>query len=150
MKKNKVLSAVHLFLVDETNNKILLARRFNTGYEDGNYSLIAGHIDENETVREAMVREAMEEAGIEIKIEDIEVSHVMHRRREKQPHPDRIDFFTKVTRWTGLPRIMEKDKCDDVKWFEMNNLPVNTIPYIRSAIQAFQENKYYSEFGWEE
>lgn len=149
LKKNKVITAVHLFLVDEINNKLLLARRCNTGYEDGKYSLIAGHVDENETIREAMIREAKEEAGIEIQLADIEVCQVMHRKREQQIYSDRIDFFIKVTKWTGTPKIMELDKCDDIKWFDMNNLPENTIPYIKAAIQAFKQTTAYSEFGWE-
>ena len=50
--------AVHLLLVKE--GKILLLRRSNTGYEDGMYSIVAGHIDGDEDVKSAMIREAKE------------------------------------------------------------------------------------------
>lgn len=56
--------AVHLFLVKD--DKILLLRRSNTGYEDEMYSIVAGHIDGDEDAKTAMIREAREEAGIEI------------------------------------------------------------------------------------
>ena len=46
MERFKVITAVHLILIE--NNKILLQRRYNTGYEDGNYSVVAGHVEENE------------------------------------------------------------------------------------------------------
>lgn len=146
-KKYTFVSAVHLFLIDDTG-KILLARRFNTGYEDGNYSVVAGHVEENETIRQAARREAMEEAGIDIALEDLQFIHVMHRRREKSHQPDRIDFFMLVENWKGDPTIMENDKCDDLAWFAPDDLPENTIPYIRQAITAFWQQKGFSEFGW--
>ncbi len=45
------------------NQSILMSLRKDTGYMDGFYSLCAGHVDEGETVLEAMVREAREEIG---------------------------------------------------------------------------------------
>ncbi|MCB0086534.1 MAG: NUDIX domain-containing protein, partial [Caldilineaceae bacterium] len=56
--------AVHIFLVQE--EKVLLLRRYNTGYEDGNYSVPAGHLDGNEPVTQAALREAREEVGVAI------------------------------------------------------------------------------------
>ena len=66
-----------------------MLRRFNTGYEDGNYSVIAGYLEGNETVIAAMIREAREEAGISIAAEDLRVVGVMHRFSIHE----RIDFF---------------------------------------------------------
>lgn len=39
MERFKLVTAVHLILTQ--NGKILLLRRYNTGYEDGNYSVVA-------------------------------------------------------------------------------------------------------------
>jgi len=139
----KLIPTSHLILLKY--NKILLLRRFNTGYEDGNYSVVAGHLDGNETFIQAMVREAKEEADINIKPEDLKVVHVMHR---KVPNEERIDFFIMSNKWRGEPKIMEPHKCDDLRWFELDNLPDNIIPYVKQAIDCFLNNILYSEFGW--
>ncbi len=139
----KLIPTSHLILIKGGN--ILLSRRFNTGFQDGNYSVVAGHLDGNETFIQGMIREAKEEAGIEIVAEDLEIVHVMHR---KSPPDERIDFFIKANKWRGEPKIVEPDKCDDLKWFLADNLPVNTVPYIRQAIENIKKKIFYSEFGW--
>jgi 8-oxo-dGTP diphosphatase len=138
----KLLGAVHLFLVRD--NQILLLRRYNTGYEDGNYSVIAGHLDGNEEVKTAMIREAREEAGIEIAPEDIEVVGVMHRKASNE----RIDFFLKVSTWQGSIVNMEPHKCDELVWFALDALPKNTIAYVRRAIRNYQQGRWFDSFGW--
>jgi len=140
------MSTAHLFLIRD--NKILLLRRFNTGFEDGKYSVVAGHIDENETARQSMIREAKEEAGIDIDIEKLDVAHVMHRKGRTKGN-ERIDFFFVARDWHGKPKNLEPEKCDDLQWFEFGKLPENTIPYIRQAIDSYLKNRIYSEHGWE-
>ncbi|MBU4142008.1 MAG: NUDIX domain-containing protein [Patescibacteria group bacterium] len=139
----KIIPVSLLILIKDGN--ILLSRRFNTGHEDGNYGVVSGHLDGNETFMEAMAREAKEEAGIDIAAKDLEVAHVMHR---KSPPDERIDFYIRANNWQGEPKIMEPNKCDDLKWFSIDNLPANTIPYIRQAIEKIRKKIFYSEFGW--
>src|SRR3954453_1330432 len=93
-----IVAAVHLFLVRD--GAVLLLRRRNTGYEDGRYSVIAGHLDGDETVYSAMIREAREEAGITIPPADLAVVGVMQRRAAAPGDDERIDFFLAATAWT--------------------------------------------------
>ncbi len=138
----KFISAVHLFLVKD--EKILLLRRFNTGYEDGNYSVPAGHIDGEERTTSAMTREAKEEIGIDISEKQLRMVHVMHRKSGEE----RIDFFFEAMEWQGEPNIMETNKCDDLSWFPIGQLPQNVIPYVKSGIENYRNKILFSEFGW--
>lgn len=138
----KLILSIYLILIKD--RKVLLLRRANTGYEDGKYGLPAGHADGNETARVATAREALEEAGVTIHLEDLVFAHCMHRLQ----NDERIDIFFTTDKWEGEPKNMEPEKCDDLSWFPMDNLPPNTIPYIRQAIEYYQGGTTYSEF-WE-
>lgn len=143
MERFKLVVAVHLILVE--NGKILLLRRCHTGYEDGNYSVVAGHIDGNESVIKAMQREALEEAGIKIKEEDLEIVHVMHRKAKDR---ESIDYFLTCKNYEGKIQIMERDKCDELTFYDLENLPSNVIPYVRKGIEYYQNNIPFSICGW--
>lgn len=143
MERFKLVVAVHLILIE--NGKILLLRRYNTGYEDGNYSVVAGHIDGNESVIRAMQREALEEAGIKIKEEDLRIVHVMHRKSKDR---ESIDYFLTCRSYEGKIDIMEKDKCDELEFYDLENLPINVIPYVRKGIEYYQNNIPFSVYGW--
>jgi 8-oxo-dGTP pyrophosphatase MutT (NUDIX family) len=141
-KRFTLISAVHVFLRD--GDRVLLLRRCNTGYEDGSYSVPAGHMDGNETVRMAAIREVEEECGVIISQDAIRVVGVMHRRASDE----RIDFFLESFRWDGHLYIREPGKCDDLRWVKMTELPLNTVPYVCQAMNNYLQGIWYSEYGW--
>ena len=144
MRKNfPYVGASYLFLIKD--NKILLQRRFQTGFEDGNYGVPAGHLDGGETARQGGAREIREEIGIEIKPEDMTVVHVMHR---KAANDERIDFFMTASKYAGEITNMEPNKCDDLQFFPLDNLPENIVEYVKVAIENYRQEISYSEYGW--
>lgn len=135
--------AVHLLLLRA--DEVLLLRRHNTGYEDGNYSVIAGHLDGQETARQAVVREASEESGIPVAEEDLCFVHVMHRK-EAAEADERIDLFFTATRWRGEPAVREPEKCSELRWVDRDALPSNMVPYVRAALGHVQAHQAFAEF----
>ena len=125
-------------------NQILLARRYNTGYRDGEYSVPAGHLDGNETVIAAGIREANEEIGVTLNANDMTFSSVMHRIEGDE----RVDFFVQVHHWDGEIVNAEPEKCDDLRWVNMDELPENIIPYVQRALANHLNGVSFDEFGW--
>ena len=142
MRRRTFPVTVHMLFIRE--DQILLARRFNTGYRDGEFSVPAGHLDGNETVVAAGIREAKEEIGITFETDDITFSSVMHRIEGDE----RVDFFVQVHKWSGEIVNAEPDKCDDLRWVNMNELPDNIIPYVRRAIENQLNGTPFDELGW--
>jgi len=138
----KLVSAVHLFLMRD--GQVLLLRRCHTGYEDGNYSVVAGHLDGDEQVEAAAIREAREEVGIEIAPQDLQVVGVMHRRS----NDERVDFFLTATAWAGEIVNVEPGKCDQLAWFDLDDLPGNVVPYVRRALDNYRQGRWFDSFGW--
>ncbi|MCZ8319861.1 MAG: NUDIX domain-containing protein [Silanimonas sp.] len=142
MPRFTLIPEAHLLLFKA--GRVLLLRRHNTGYEDGNYSVVAGHVDGGETAREAMSREAREEAGLEIEAKELHLCHVIHRRATEE----RVSFFFTAERWRGEPVNREPHKCSELAWYPAVALPSNVVPYVRHAIEQSLIKVPYSEFGW--
>jgi mutator protein MutT len=133
---------VHLFFFRQ--DQILLSRRLNTGYRDGEYSVPAGHLEGGETVIAAAVREAHEEVGVQLHPDDVLFCGVMHRLEDEE----RVDFFVRVRSWSAEPFNNEPDKCDDLRWVDLTSLPANTVPYVRQALHNYLRGQTFDEFGW--
>lgn len=144
LSQTRSMAVVQVYLIIRDGEKILLSLRQNTGYNDGMYAFVAGHVEEGEAAHGALIREAEEEAGIVISAADIRVCHVMHRKTNR----NNIDIFFECAKWQGSLTNMEPDKCKELGFFPIDQLPDNTIAYIVKAIQAIRNGQFYAEDGW--
>ena len=140
--RHRIIPAVFLVLLQEGN--VLLQRRKNTGHEDGNYSLVGGHFEGNESATAVLIREAKEEIGIVLDPSELKLSYVLHKKIDDE----RLDLFFIAKKWKGTPKICEPNKCDDLKYVSLTTLPINTTAYIAQALNDIKNNIIYGEFGW--
>lgn len=138
------LAALVIF---ERDGKILLARRCNTGYADGMYQMPSGRIEENEYPVEAAIREVKEEVGVDVALSDLEFVHASYRINKLDDTGDYMEFFFKASKWTGEPINAEPHKCDDLMWVSLDNLPENTVPVIKEAIEYIRKGIPFSQIG---
>lgn len=147
MSKLRHQNIVAAYLVLKQANSVLLLKRKNTGYEDGNFSVIAGHVEVGESFRHTIVREAREEANITISEQDIVQTHVQHRK-SSWDQSERVDVYFLVEKWSGEIQNMEPEKCESLEWHPIDSLPKNTIECVKVALNSLFNGSEYSEHGW--
>ena len=104
--------------------------RKNTPWMNGYYAMISGHVEEGETPEEAIIREAKEEAGITITLDDLNLSLMMYRCLDR----GNVDYFYTIENWQGEIKNCEPEKLGDWEWFDLMDLPDNTIHYLTLAL----------------
>ena len=116
-------------------DEVLLQRRSGTGYMDGWWALVAGHVEPGESVHEAAVREAAEEAGVGVALEDLRPLTALHRFERRGPAVEqRVDVFFEVTRWSGEPELQEPDRAAAMGWYALTDLPDPVVPHERTVL----------------
>jgi diadenosine tetraphosphate (Ap4A) HIT family hydrolase/8-oxo-dGTP pyrophosphatase MutT (NUDIX family) len=142
----KLKAAVYVLL--RRGEEVLLLQRKNTGYQDGNYGLPAGHMDGEELATSAAARELEEEIGITIDPGDLRLVHTTHRL-ESGVSSERLELFFELDQWKGDPENMEPEKCDNIAWYPVTQLPPNTIPLVRRVIQLSGKGISFSDYSEE-
>ncbi|WP_433521025.1 NUDIX hydrolase [Nocardia pseudovaccinii] len=141
-QRHKVTGDVHLVL--RCGKEVLFGQRQNTGFEDGAWHLPSGHLEADESVVTAVIREAKEEIGITLEPEDVQFAHIMHNSSSG----GRMAFFFTVADWQGEPVNLELQKCSALEWFTLDALPDRMIDYCRVAIKHIADGSAFSVYGW--
>jgi 8-oxo-dGTP diphosphatase len=146
-----VVPAAYVFLTRGEGDaaEVLLQLRQHTGYMDDHWAAAAaGHVERGETAIDAAHREAAEE----IAVGDLELEFVtaMQRTRHDLPIDERIDFFFVARSWSGEPRIVEPEKCAELRWCRLDALPDPVVPHERSVLESLRSGTVtaYSTFGF--
>ena len=131
----KVIPAVMVVLTQA--EKILLVKRTDTGYMDGMYALPGGHLEKDEPLVEGAARECLEEIGISVDPKELQLIHI-YQNVQKDTNRQYIGFLFRCRKWQGEPSIKDP-KVADVKFFDLDTLPDNLIPYHRQAFKHIND-----------
>lgn len=128
--------------------EVLLQLRQNTGYMDGYWAAAAaGHVERGETAYDAARREAVEELDVDEL--DLRFEFTMQRTQHDQPIDERVDFFFTARSWRGEPRIVEPEKCAELRWCPLDVLPFRVVPHEASALASLGKGESYLTFGFD-
>lgn len=141
--KQRTIADVHL-LLQRGDGAVLFSQR-RGGYGDGEWHVPAGKLEAGESLEAAAIREAKEELGVTIRAADLQLVHTAHAATAKEP---RLGFFFHVHRWTGAPTNQEPDKCHQLTWGYLDELPDPFLSGVDQALRAWSGGASYSSIGW--
>ena len=144
MEEKRVTFPVAVYLILIEDNKILLQQRAGTNYMNGYYGVPSGHVEMGEGCLNALVRETKEEIGVDIKKEDLILKYTLNHVSNREY----ICLFYTVSKYNGIPKIMEPHKCTDLSFFDLNNLPTNIVPELKKYLNDVANGENYGEIGY--
>lgn len=121
--------------------EILLQQRANTGFMDGFWDFSAsGHLEADESIRECAIRELKEEIGVDAHEDDLKLIHV-NQNKFDLPY---LNFTFILDKWQGQPVICEPEKCSDLRYFKIDELPEKCTVNVRvNQLDNFSDDMLY-------
>lgn len=153
IEKQKAILCVYMLFMKGSN--VLMSRRVNKSYRSDHYQVPTGHVDRttkdgtthNERPIMAVIRESLEEAGVEVKAQDIE--HLLTQIKPSDDVPEsRVCLYFKIKAWTGELVNLEPESADNFDFYPLDNLPQPLLPELASAFKAIGEKRLFDEFGY--
>ena len=141
MPRAEFLSAVYMIIKNE-KKEVLFQRRCGSKLWPNFLGLPAGHLDEGENAIDALIREAKEELDIDITSDDIEDAFVVNRiNKNLKPY---YDVYFVMSDYKGKLKINEPNKCQELKWINLENLPEDVINFERVALDSYRNGIRFS------
>jgi NAD+ diphosphatase len=94
-------------------DRCLLARK--AGWAPGRYALVAGFVDNGESLEGAVQREVREEVGVE-------VTDIRYVGSQNWPFPSQL-MIGFVARYAGGEVRIDREELEDARWFSCASLP---------------------------
>lgn len=123
------------------DGKVLLLQRGDGDYA-GSWSLPGGHLEFLERIDEAIVRELKEELNLEVDPENVELIAITDDLRP-QINQHYLHATFKVIIGDQEPVCNEPDKCTELHWFPIDELPKNIFPFQAKIFDTLRAKKLY-------
>lgn len=118
--------------------QILLHHRtakFGPGYWAGG----GGHVNPGESLEAAVLRELKEEAGPDLKVENLRFVCVLNFTQLYPAHYVGVEF---AADWvSGEAKNISPTEATDWQWFDIDNLPGPLFPPVADTIQAYKSGR---------
>ena len=124
---------VGVLLLDQLGRVLLTLRKLPP--EADCWSILGGKLEFLEPLEDCAIREAREEAGVEIAVERL-LCVTDHRLPGEGQHWVSPAFLGRIL--AGEARNCEPHKTRDVRWFSLRALPSNLTMTAHNAIRALQ------------
>jgi 8-oxo-dGTP diphosphatase len=127
------------------DGKVLLLKRGDGDYA-GTWSLPGGHLEYLERVDVAMARELKEELDLVIAPASIQpIAITDDLRPQLNQHYVHITFSVRIG--NQEPKRNEPDKCAELGWFALDELPENLFPFQAKIFKTLQAQRLYVNEG---
>lgn len=110
-------------------DRVLLARK--AVWAPGRYALVAGFVDNGESLEGAVAREVKEEVGVDVK-------DIQYVGSQNWPFPSQL-MIGFVGRYAGGELTVDRDELEDARWFPCDDLPSRPS---RHSIAGFILDRY--------
>lgn len=130
------------------DQKVLLLRRADRApLFPGRWHCPTGKIEEGESPKQTIIREAFEEVGLTV---NPQLGTVVTVRAPDFKNPELIwkdiTLFFILTDFEGEPVNKEPRLHDAMDWFDVNHLPEPIIPVVKAGIEQYLRGEMYGEF----
>jgi len=142
--QNKKFPKIGVGIIVKKGNKILLLKRKGS-HGEGEWALPGGYLEFGETLKECAAREVGEEVKLDIQQENLKfvsLSEQLDYIKSDSEHCITVGF---VVEYKGRkkPKIGEPDKCTQICWFDLNNLPELLFVPSKDGINNYKKEKIF-------
>jgi 8-oxo-dGTP diphosphatase len=111
---------------------------------EGTWTMPGGKLEFGESFEEGAVREVLEEIGVEVKSDGLEVI-ILSNDIVPDAHFVTIGLLCKNFPKDAEPRVMEPDEITKWEWFDLEDLPTPLFKPSKKILNNYKEGKFYKK-----